>query len=218
MGSLNALSFFFRTGGWGSLLGGLDARNEAIGFPFEVWHAGNMYGGLFVNYVGLLLNLSIGLAICVAIGLGTLTQTRWLNRMISDIESRVGEREKQQFQFSLRGLMLATVLAALLSAMARSFAARSEFLMAIYLFGPVTLVLLAMLPRWISWQQRVAIITPATLILIGVAIGIGSALEIEFDKVLMGIFVCWVPQSGLAALLLTLGILAVHFRRHAWSP
>ncbi len=215
MGSLNAISFFVRTGGWGSLLEGFGAGKEAIGFPFELWSSGNNYGGLLVNLTGLLLNTSMTIAISSVLGLVTLTQIGWLNRMVADIESRAEESSERKFQFSLRGLLLATVFVAMLAAMARPFSARSEFLAGIYLFGPAALVILAILPRGVSWQQRVAIMTPAAFVLITAAMGIGSALDVEFDKVLMGIFVCWVPQSALAALGITLGILAIYYRRFA---
>jgi hypothetical protein len=89
--------------------------------------------------------------------------------------------------------------------------------MAIYGLGPLLLVAIAMLPRRLSWQKRVVIIIPATLTLIAVAIAVGSAMEMEFDKVLMGIFLCWTPQSALAAIGLTATLLVAQARNRTGS-
>ena len=149
-------------------------------------------------------------AVCGAV---TLTQMRWLNRMVAEIEAEMSGRADRRFQFSLRGLLLATLVAGLVAAIARQLAARPEVLAAIYLFGPFLLVLLAMLPRGISWQQRVGLLTPATLVLIAVAVAVGNAIGLEFDRVLLGISVCWIPQSALAAVIITVATLAVYYRR-----
>ena len=69
------------------------------------------------------------------------------------------------------------------------------------------MIILAYLPRRLRWQQRVAILTPATFVLIAVAIALGTALDVDFDKVLMGIFICWTPQAAIAAIALTAWLL-----------
>ncbi len=213
MAALNALSYFVRTGGWGSLLGGLPQSNEAIGFPLTVWREGNGYLDLASVYLPMGINVLVALAGSIVCGLLTLTQMGWLNRMVVDLEAQQKERKEQRLQFSLRGLLLATFLAALCAAIARQWAARPEVLGAIYVLGPALLIAVVMLPRGLSLQQRVGILTPATLILIAVAVAVGTALEMQFDRVVLGIFVCWVPQTVLAALALTCGILVVYFRR-----
>jgi hypothetical protein len=83
----------------------------------------------------------------------------------------------------------------------------------IYLAGPWFLVLVAFLPLGISWQQRIVILVPAAFLLMAAAVALGLHLErsLEFDKVLLGIFICWTPQSALAAL----GMTAVLVYRHA---
>ena len=119
----------------------------------------------------------------------------------------------------MRGLLLATLVVAVIAALAREMiVARPEVLGAIYLFGPAFLVSLAMIPRRIPWQQRVVLLMPAALMLIAAAIRVGFALGMELDKVLMGISVCWVPQSALAAIFLTLGILIFYYRRLSNAP
>ena len=211
--AFNALSFFVRSGGWGNLLGGYPPRHEAIGFPFVMWQLGDSYGGFFVDFRSLAGNALFGVAVGAVCGVVTLTQVRWLNRMVAEMASQSSSGKHHNFQFSLRGLLLSTVLAAVVAAMARTLVARPETLAAIYVFGPAFLVILAMLPRRIPWEHRVAILTPAAVALIIVAVAVGVYLGLDFDKVLLGIFVCWVPQSVLVALVLSLGILFVQHRR-----
>jgi len=213
--ALNGLSFFAHSDGWGNLLGGYPPRHEAIGFPLVMWQHGNTYDGFYIDFLSLALNTLLGLGFGVITGLITLTQVPWLNRMVADMESKSLAAEQRRFQFSLRSLQLSTVLAAVIAAMARTLAARPETLAAIYIFGPVFLIVLAMLPRGISWEQRVAILTPAAIALIIVAVAIGVYLGTEFDKVILGIFVCWVPQCVLVALSLSTGLLFMQYRRYS---
>ena len=77
-------------------------------------------------------------------------------------------------------------------------------LIAIYALGPSCLVGIAMIPKKLRWQTRVAIIIPVTLCLIFIAVAVGFRLRIDFDRVLLGIFLCWVPQSAFAAIGLTM--------------
>ena len=45
MAGVTGLSFFFRSGGFGSLLGYEPLPTEAIGFPFEIWNDSKTYRG-----------------------------------------------------------------------------------------------------------------------------------------------------------------------------
>ena len=209
---LNALSYFVRSGGWGGLLGA-SVGGEAIGFPFLLWQQGNAYGGYFVEYAALAWNTLFGVGLGAICGVATLTQLHLLNSVVAEAEAGAANQDRNPFQFSLRGMFVATLLAALLAAIGRTWAARPEVLAGIYLFGPSLLVVLAMIPRRISWQQRVAILIPATLIVIVVAMSVATAMKIEVDKVLLGIFVCWVPQTGIAAIAVTLAVITRHYRR-----
>ncbi len=213
-GALNALSFFVRTKGWGSLLGATSAGTEALGFPWEMWRQSASFNGYIVDPAAMALNIGTGIVVGGLIGFAALTQLRWLNRMVADIETKMQAKANRPFQFSLRALLMATLIVALFASLGRSLTARPEMLGAIYLFGPSSLVIMAMLPRGISWQQRVAILTPAAIAMIVLAAVVGTALGIEIDKVLMGIFVSWVPQSALAAIGITMGILLVYYRRY----
>jgi len=44
--------------------------------------------------------------------------------------------------------------------------------------------------------------------MIGIAISSGNSLGAPFDRVMLGIFVSWTPQSTFAALLLVVGLIA----------
>ncbi len=208
MASINAVSYFVRSRDWSSLIGKPQSNNESIGFPFKIWEAGNTYGGMFADYPMLGLNILIAFVVGSAVGIFTASRTRWLNNLLADSgEFVVEDTRTQPIQFSLLGMMILTTIVAIISAIASRFAVRPETMIAIYALGPISLVAIAMLPRRLTWQQRVMIITPLTFALIGVAIAVGLGLQMEFDKVLMGIFLCWVPQSAVAAIVLTSWIL-----------
>lgn len=199
VGSSNALSFFFRSRGWGSLLGARDSSDEAIGFPLLVWEETGGYGSHPLNIWAFGFDVVCGLLLGAFFGLLAVSNRQHLNQMTSRFQAN-GNADQFRIQFSIRGLMICAAFAAFGSAVARTFAPRVEILAAIYAFGPVALVTIAFLPRRLRWQQRVAIITPMTFVLIAVAITLANALGIEFDKVLMGIFICWTPQTAFAAI------------------
>ncbi|MFK8115607.1 MAG: hypothetical protein AB8B91_25645 [Rubripirellula sp.] len=203
MASINAISYFFRSADWSSLIGKPKSLQESVGFPLKVWEAGNTYGGMFVDYPRLGLNILAAAMVGAVVGWITASRTDFLNGLIHHLQSESTRREPPPVQFSLQGMLVGTAFIALIAAIARNFAARPETLIAIYLLGPTGLVALAMLPKRLSWQRRVVIIIPTTLALIAAAIAVGTRMEMEFDKVMMGIFLCWTPQSALAAIALT---------------
>ncbi len=203
LAAINAISYFFRSSDWSSLIGKSKSLNESVGFPWKVWEAGNTYGGMYADYPSMGLNILFATVVGSVIGVIAAMKRDMLNRLIEDLDDGSVTRTAQPVQFSLQSLMIATTVAAVFATVASKLAVHPETLIAIYVLGPICLVAVAMLPRRISWQRRVAIITPATLSLIAVAIAVGHGLGMEFDKVLMGIFLCWTPQSALAALALT---------------
>tara|TARA_R110002073_G_scaffold108132_7_gene242947 strand:+ start:328 stop:1062 length:735 start_codon:yes stop_codon:yes gene_type:complete len=204
MAAVNALSYFVRSSDWSSLVGKPQSQNESIGFPLTVWEAGNTYAGLFADYPNMGVNILVAAAVGSLIGMVAARYRDYLNQLVGDFdEGDSATAPTQPIQFSLFGLMIATTIAAVFATVASKLAVRPETLIAIYTLGPITLVALAMLPRRLSWQQRVVIITPAAFSLIAVAIAVGRGLSMEFDKVLMGIFLSWTPQSAIAAIALT---------------
>ena len=208
-GSLNAASYFFRSEGWGNLLGTAPSHREAMGFPCLLWESGNAYGGYFVDVGSLCVDALFAVAAGSLGGVLMVHHRDRLNRLVDRFE-QAAEARQSRWQVSLRGLLVATGLAALIAAGARyALAGRPEVLGGIYLLGPWLLVLIAFVPMGVSWQQRVYVLIPAAALLMAGAVAAGAMLKpkLEFDKVLMGIFVCWTPQSVLAAAGLTAALL-----------
>jgi hypothetical protein len=215
--SLNALSYFARSEGGGNLLGTRPKHRESLGFPFEMWESGNAYGGLFVDITGLLMNASFGALVGALCGALTVRYREPLNHMVEEFENQISGQASRNVQFSMGGLLIATGLAALVAAATRyALEGRAEVLGLIYLLGPWLLVVVAFLPLGLSWQNRVFILVPMALLLMAAAVGTGLAIEpkLEFDKVLLGVFVCWTPQSALAALALSAALIYHHFHSH----
>ena len=84
--ALNALSYFFRSDGWGNLLGTTPQHREALGFPLQIWESGNSYGGYFADYRAVLLNAAFGAAIGTVCGLIALRRRERLNRLVQEFE------------------------------------------------------------------------------------------------------------------------------------
>ena len=180
--ALNAAWYFVRSDGWGNLLGRTPERREALGFPVELWESGNTYGGYFVDYRALAIDMICGAGMGLIGGLITLSQRRRLNQLIDHFEATLGPSSKN-FQVSLRGLLLATTIASILFAVAARFMTyRAEVLGGIYLLGPWLLIAIAFVPQRIPWEQRAAILIPSALLLMGGAVFVGStALTLPGD-------------------------------------
>ena len=199
VGAANALSYFVHSRGWGGILGKLDPHDEAIGFPLTVWRENGGYGSHQLQAWPFVANLVFATVIGVLAGNLAIMNRQTLNQLLGRFSG--GATRAWSCRFTLRGLMYITVVCAL--AIAAVSNPDRRVLAAGYLLGPACLVAVAFIPRKIPWQQRVTILTPTTFLLIGVLIGIGQQLRIDFDKVLMGIFICWTPQAALAAIGLT---------------
>ena len=214
-GCLTAVSYFVRSEQLGNLLGTRPDRREAIGFPCELWESGNAYDGYFIDLQGLLVNACFALALALMCGIVTFLCRVRLTRLVAEFEALAAPPSHGTVQFSLRGLLALVSLAALAAAATRyAMAGCPETLGAIYLLGPWFLVLIAYLPLGLSWQKRVIILVPTTVLLMVASVAIGWSLkpELEFDKTLLGIFVCWTPQTVLAAVVLVAALLHRHAR------
>ncbi|MEO1528060.1 MAG: hypothetical protein AAFX06_21730 [Planctomycetota bacterium] len=205
VGAANAVSFFFRSDGWGSLLGHRAPNDEAIGFPLAIWVESGGYGTHPIRWIPLGCCVLSAVVIGLLAGAVAMYHRERLNAILSRFSTQADAQIR--LRFTIRGLMITTMLAAITVAAVRSFTPRVEILAAIYLCGPITLIGLAFLPRGWRWQQRVALLTPTTVALIVAAMALGQPLGVEFDKVMMGIFICWTPQSVLGAAVLTVGML-----------
>lgn len=197
--AINAGSYFFRSHDWSSLVRPGRNFSESLGFPWVMWEGGNNYGGMFVDYASLGWNVLAGAVVSVIVGVLVARRGDYLNQVVARFESESPE-VNGPVQFSIKGIMVATLIIAVAVVLAKNFAAKPETLVAVYIVGPAVLVAIAMLPRNLAWQKRVAILVPITIGMILVAVFVGSSLDMEFDKVLFGIFLCWTPQSALAAI------------------
>lgn len=207
LSTLNSLSYFVRSSSWSGLVG-KDASGQALGFPFEIWRYGQTYGTAMHDQTAMSWNAAVALTLGAVFGLLGAYNSTWLTRFtdsMAEAESR--EQTKNTMQFSIRGMFLLTSASAIIVALIRSsIGARPELLWAIYILGPLFLVAMAMIPKGMSWQYRLILLTPSTLILVGFSIYIGNRLGLEFDRVMFGVFVCWVPQTVIAAGCLTLSL------------
>ena len=202
-----AVSWFARSSSWGELFGYADsASGQAIGFPFEFWRIGQSFRGWLINYPVFGLNVLIAVGAGVAIG--------WMAARFADFfQDRIGEmghasaRESAGATFSIRGLMFLTTLIAGSLGLGQMLGATPLSLSLILLGGPLVLMLIAMFPAKLHWDQRAWIIVGTAVILIAFAVAIGNTLSMTFDRVLFGIFICWVPQSVVAAIVLLVGSL-----------
>lgn len=214
--ALNAASYFVRSDRGGNLLGNRRGNREALGFPLEMWEGGNSFDGYFVDLGPLAVNLTCGLVLGVFCGWLTLRARPWLDRLEQEVDLSLAQTPHRPPQISLRSLLLATTLVAILAAAARYALAGQRFVLALfYLFGPWILVTVPFLPSGLDWKRRVYLVIPVTLLLMAAGIAIGQSFPrpLDFDKVLLGTFICWTPQSVVAAIIIMTVLLRSWRRR-----
>ena len=205
----NAMSYFFRTPGISDLISKDQRLSEAIGFPFEIWREDRIYHeSMYLDYWMVCLNLLVGIGIGLVFGVVALALQGHFNRWVAEFESKNATAAPINLQFSVKSLLLMTTLVALFIAAFTSWHGTPQVLLAIYFFGPICLVLVAVLPNRIRMQHRVVLLTLLAFTMIGVAISTGVSLEVPMDRVLLGIFVSWTPQSAFAAFILIIGLIA----------
>lgn len=200
----NGLSYFFRSDGVKNLIGASRSQQEAIGIPFEVWRRGQAYGTFLVDFPSFFANCGLGALFGIAVGLIVAGRFRALNRLTLTAVRRDGisNGPTPGFQFSIRSLLVIMSIAALLLSSIVNLSPSPKVLAAIFFAGPWAMVGLSMLPPRIQWQHRVVIMANLAVIVIGVAIYVGNRLNKPFDEILMGIFICWTPQSVLGIMTL----------------
>ena len=214
----DAMSWFWLSEGWSDLFGATkNGSVEAAGFPFEVWREGANYGnGWVIDFHLAGLNLIVAAMLIVGFGLLAAAKSKQLSQVfivpVTDSPTTYGK--KRNFTFSVRSLMLATTMAAVFLGVTRMLGISPWLLGAIYFAGPLVLILIAMAPVGIPWQQRVVILIVFAIIMLGGSIAVGTHLGMEFDRVLHGIYICWVPQSVIAAVL----VLIWHGVSHGHLP
>lgn len=218
--ALNAVSYFFRSDGFGDLVGARPQNAEAIGLPKEIWRepphsrSEHIDGGALLFNIGVWLTVSVpgGLLVMVAFGV------RLTNAIIrlSIRKYRHSSQQPRRLQFSLRTLMLLTAVVAVVVAGARrSVPLRRALLGTIYLCGPWIIVTASWLSRRLVAGHRRVVVYGTITLLLAATILLGLTLPgiDDFVRVLLGVYVCWVPQcvffGALALLLVRVGL----FRR-----
>lgn len=208
----NALSYFFRTASISDLIGGHRGVTESIGFPFEIWRENSVdHGSLFIDYWMTGLNLLTGVLLGALFGMIAVKLRQHFNRWVEEFERKNSVNRSLNFQFSVKSMLLMTTIAALFIAALTRWKGTPEVLIAIYFLGPISLILIAMMPNKIHWYHRIAILTVTAFSMIGIAIWSGLILQVPIDRILLGIFVCWTPQSAIAAFIITVGLIAQLF-------
>lgn len=206
--AINAVSYFFLTGAINDLIGGPPAFEEAIGVPFEVWREGQSYNQSPLDYLAAIKNLAFGLVGGVLFGVIGVRFRQPFNGWVAEFEQKNAAAKSISSQFTLKSIMFWTMVMALLIALMTRWSGTSACLAAIYFLGPATLIGIAMFPNQLHWVVRAVIVTVLSLTVIGIAIQTGIKLVMPLDRVMLGFFVCWVPQSVFAAFFLTLGLVA----------
>ncbi len=210
----NALSYFFRTPGIADLIGSDTHVSESLGFPFEIWREDKLYNGsMFLDYGMVGLNLLVGMGLGIVFGLIGLALKPHFNRWVAEFESRNQSRPDANFQFSVKSLMLMTAVAAVFLAALTNWKGTPEALIAIYFFGPLFLIVIAMMPKRLHWKHRIVVLSITAFAMIGIAVWSGLILGVAVDRVLLGIFVSWTPQSAFGAFALTVGLIIQSFRK-----
>ncbi len=212
MAAINAMSFFVRSRGFGSLLGYAPLPTEAIGFPLEIWNDSKTYRGFIVDYRAMGINLLFALLPGILFGVIGIWLRDKFNRHLLEFEQKEATSKPPSFQFSTQTLLIITSVAAIAVAALSTWRESRITLGAIYLLGPVTLISLAMMPDRIRWYWRALLLVIVAKAMIGIAIISAMSLEIPFDKVMFGIFVSWVPQSVFAAFAITGWLIFQSFR------
>ena len=207
MAGINGLSFFFRSGGFGSLLGYDSLPTEAIGFPSEIWSDGKTYRGLMVDYRAMGINVLFALLPGITFGILGVWYRDSFNQRISEFEHQEANAKRPSLQFSTKTLMVMTAVVAVAVAMLSTWHESRITLVVIYLLGPAAIIAIAMLPNNIRWFWRAVLLVIAAVATIGTGITSGMTLGIPFEKVMFGVFVCWVPQSVFAALVHTIWLI-----------
>lgn len=205
----NALSYFFRTPGIADLVGPDQHLTEALGFPFEIWRENQIYfGSMFIDYAMVGLNLLVGAGLGTLFGLVALKLKPQFNRWVSDFESEQPAKRSLEYRFSIKSMLVLTSVAAILVAALTTWNGTKQVLIAIYFLGPLCLILIAMAPTKIHWHHRIVVLVFLAVTMIGVALTTGQQLKVPIDRVLLGIFVSWTPQSAFAAFLLVVGLIS----------
>ena len=202
--TLNSLSYFARSGGWGNLVGTEPQAIEAIGFPWVIWGEGGACGSRFMSGAAMAGDAALAVAASLAVGLAT----AWLaaRRPCGEpSQTPLPPEATRRFQFSLRTMLISTAAVAFVLSLVRSEVnALAILLLIVYLFGPSILLVVAHLSRRMVPLDRGILLAVTGLALVVAAAVLGEVIDgiHDFTRGIMGLFVSWVPQCLLMLIVL----------------
>ncbi|NLS94763.1 MAG: hypothetical protein GXX96_21625 [Planctomycetaceae bacterium] len=205
----NAVSYFVRSDGWGNLLGQAPQNGEAIGVPWLIWSGGGAFGTSHNNWLALLGNTAVTLLSAVAAYAAVARFTRRFPDVakLPDEKADTHSRSpRRALQFRLRTLLALVVVEAIVLGGIRSYGdARPALLAAIYLLGPSLLLAVAWRLRDVIPTHRNLALLLVGLLFVPAAAVLGESIEgiRDFTRGLLGLFVCWVPQCVLLAVVIS---------------
>ena len=199
LAALNAISYFVLSEGLTDLVGLKPPVEEAIGFPFSIWEEGAANGPNAINFWGSVDNVLIGLCVGSVFGVIGVLLRHQFNDWVIEFESENRNVKPIHNQFSLKSILFWTAVSGLFIALLTRWNGSSLGLAAIYLFGPATLIGIAMFPAELHWRTRAVIVSVLSIGLILIAVRSGLKLNMQVDRVMLGFFVCWTPQTVFAA-------------------
>lgn len=216
--AINALSYFFLSHGLTDLVGMKPAVEEAIGFPFAIWEEGHARGAHYIDIWGAGKNVLVGVLLGTFFGLIGILLRHQFNEWVAEFEEQNQQAQSLSAQFSIKSAMFCTLVAALLVALITRWNGSSFGLGAIYLLGPSTLIGIAMFPDQLHWKVRATIVAVLSLALIGIAARSGLQLNMDIDRVMLGFFVCWTPQTVFAAFIIVVAFVIRALRMKLTAP
>ena len=209
LAAINAASYFWLTPGYGDLVGYSDNTDEALGFPYEIWREGSVWGTHFVNYQHVAINLGAGAGLGIILGFFGIIGRAGFNQWVAEFEAEQhrDQQVSRTIQFSVKSLLFLTAVVAVFVSLLTRWSGSWEGLTLVYVAGPASLIGIAMFPDQIHWKLRAVIVSTLSLLVIGIALFSGYRLSMPLDRVMLGFFVCWTPQSVFAAFFITLGLI-----------
>ena len=204
--TLNALSYFLRSDGWGNLLGSQPDAAEAIGFPWIVWEEGPGLSSTRIDLVMLSADAALGIICSVLAGLATAgCKGNAVRSSPLPCPPAAVAASPRKLQFSLRALLMAAVVEGLVFGVIQaSVEARPVLLLLVYLLGPLLIVGVAYRLRGVVPLHRNLALAAIVLLCIPAAAALGETIHgiRDFTKGIFGLFVFWVPECVLILIVL----------------
>jgi len=205
----NALSYFFHSDGWGNLLGQSPQNGQAIGVPWVIWSEGGSFGANYYSRIALLGNATTAL---LTAAMAHVLVARFLRHGRVDPSAHEGASLEtsepcpgRALQFQIRTLLALAVVEAIILGGVRSLGdARPALLAAIYLLGPSLMLAVAWRLRNVIPTHRNLVLFITGFLFVPAAAVLGESIEgiHDFTRGLLGLFVCWVPQCVLLAVVI----------------